>query len=150
MVPLPENRVRVPAVERFVLAAWVMAPPPLAFKVIEEPVTFPFMAIPAPGPDWRVTAPVAVMVLPLATAMVPPLLYVSVTETVPEVILPKVKPLDVALMLNAPLDVPVIVPVRFACVTEMLPELAVNESPVAPLNVPAPVTEIPDPFDITA
>src|SRR5271170_5903788 len=80
MVPLPEESVSVPGVDR--LAAWEIMPVPLAFNVIDEPLMLAFMAIPAFVPDWRMTAPVAVMVSPVATVMLPLLLAVSVTENI--------------------------------------------------------------------
>jgi len=90
MVPLVEDRVSVPVVERLVLAAWEMVPVPFAFKVIDEPVTLAFMAIPALVPDWRMTAPEALMVSPLATVMLPPL-AVSVMENMAPLKVPVVE-----------------------------------------------------------
>jgi len=46
IAPLPDCRVSVPAVERLVLAAWVMDPVPLAAKAIDDPETLVLMAIP--------------------------------------------------------------------------------------------------------
>ena len=90
IAPLPENRVSVPVVERFAFAAWEMAPVPLAFKVIDEPVTLSFTTIPALVPACRVTAPEAVMVSPVATVILPALLAVSVTENMVPVEAPAV------------------------------------------------------------
>ena len=91
MVPivlLPEESVSVPVVDR--LAVCEMAPVPLAVKVIDEPVTLAFMAIPALEPACNVTAPVAVMVSLVAAVMLPPLAAVSVMENMAPVDVPAV------------------------------------------------------------
>jgi len=49
------------------------------------------MFIPAFVPDWRMTAPEALMVLPLAMVMLPPLAAVSVMENMAPLKVPDVE-----------------------------------------------------------
>ena len=94
IVPLPENKVRVPAV-RVPLPLSEMTPVPSALIVMlpaeaEPVVTFAFIATPAFVPACSV---VAVAAMELATVMAPPVAAVSVKE--------KVLPVDGPLIVTA-------------------------------------------------
>ncbi len=73
IVPPPEVKVKVPAVDILVAAAWLIVPVPVpvAFKVTEEPVILALTAIEPLVPACKVNAPVAVMVSDAATVMLP-------------------------------------------------------------------------------
>src|ERR1700733_13474872 len=93
-VPVPENKVRVPAV-RVPLPLSEMAPVPSALRVmlpaVAEPlVTFAFIAMPAFVPACNV---VVAAVMELATVIEPPVAAVSVKE--------KVLPVDGPLIVTA-------------------------------------------------
>lgn len=76
MAPLPELKVKVPAVDILVAACCVITPLPAAFKVTEDPEIVAFTAIAPLVPACNVNAPEAVM--PLDTVILPVTPAVSV------------------------------------------------------------------------
>ena len=78
IVPPPEVKVRVPAVDILVDAAWLIVPEPAGIQCYGRAGNISITAIVPLVPACKVNAPVAVMVSPVATVMLPVVPLVSV------------------------------------------------------------------------